>query len=81
VNLAAKGSIFPLEALQQVDSALESAGLQKQVRSTLVPGKEYSTSYEGATIERGRVEEVLRPLAEKNNITFSVEIEESVKFP
>jgi len=81
VNLSAKGSTFPVQALQEVDLALEAVGLKKQVRSVLVPGKQFSTTYEGGTVERNRVEEILKPLAERNQIMISVETEESVSFP
>jgi hypothetical protein len=81
VNLSSKGSTFPVEALAQVDSALGAAGLKKQVRSVLVPGKEFSLTYEGPPIEKSRVEEMLSSLAQKNELTFSVEVEESVRFP
>jgi hypothetical protein len=81
VNLFARGSSFPVKALQEVDLALEAVGLKKQVRSVLVPGKQFSTTYEGPTVEKNRVEETLKPLAEENQITISVETEESVSFP
>jgi len=81
VNLSAKGSTFPVEALQQVDLALEAVGLKKQVRSVLVPGKQFSTTYEGPTVEKKRVEQTLKPLSERNQISVSVETEESVSFP
>lgn len=81
VNLTAKGSTFPLEALLQVDLALETVGLKKQVRSVLAPGKQFSVTYEGTSIEKSGIEETLKPLAERNQITIEVEIEESVSFP
>ncbi len=81
VNLTAKGSTFPMEALLQVDLALETVGLKKQVRSVLVPGQQFSVTYEGPTIQKTRVEEALNPLAETNQIMISVETEESVSFP
>ncbi|MFI5449738.1 MAG: hypothetical protein ACHQ03_08240 [Candidatus Bathyarchaeia archaeon] len=81
VNLSASGSTFPMEALLQVDLAMEAVGLKKQVRSVLVPGKQFSTTYEGPTVEKTRVEETLKPLAERNQIIISVETEESVSFP
>ena len=81
VNIFATGSTLPLQALQQVDSALEAIGLKKQVRSVLVPGKQFSTTYEGPTVEKNRVEETLKPLADMNQVMISVETEESVSFP
>jgi len=81
VNIFATGSTPPLQALQQVDSALEAIGLKKQVRSVLVPGKQFSTTYEGPTVEKNRVEETLKPLADMNQVMISVETEESVSFP
>ena len=61
--------------------ALETVGLKKQVRSVLVPGKQFSTTYEGPVVEKNRVEETLKPLAERNQIMISIETEESVSFP
>jgi len=81
VNISAKGPTFPLEALQQVDLALEGIGLKKQVRSVLIPGKQFSTTYEGPTVEKNKVENTLKPLAEMSQITIAVETEESVSFP
>jgi len=81
VNIFATGSTLPLQALQQVDSAMEGIGLKKQVRSVLVPGKQFSTTYEGPTVEKNRVEETLKPLADMNQVMISVETEESVSFP
>jgi len=70
-----------MEALQQVDLALEAIGLKKQVRSVLVSGKQFSTTYEGPTVEKNMVEETLKSLAERNQIIISIETEESVSFP
>ena len=81
VDLASKGENFPLEALQQVDSALTAAGFKKEVHSVVKPGKQFSITYEGPNMEKGHVEEILKPVADRNQITFSVEVEESVKFP
>jgi hypothetical protein len=71
----------PVQALQQIDLAMEALGLKRQVRSVLVPGKQFSTTYEGPTVEKNMVEETLKPLAESNQIVISVETEESVSFP
>ncbi len=81
VSLVSKGDSFPVEALQQVDTALAAAGFKKEVRSVVKPGKEFSVTYEGPNMEKNHVEGILQPLAEKNQITFSVEVEESVRFP
>ena len=81
VNLSTKASSFPMEALSEVDSALATVGLKKQLRSVLVPGKEFTVTYDGPTIDKRRVEDIVAPLAERNHITITVEIEESVNFP
>ena len=81
VDLSTKGSSFPMEALSEVDSALATVGLKKQLRSVLVPGKQFTVTYDGPTIDKKRVEDVVGPLAERNHITISVEVEESVSFP
>lgn len=81
VNLSSQGSSFPTEALSEVDSALATVGLRKQVRSVLVPGKEFTVTYDGPSIDKRQVEDLVSPLAERKGITFSVEVEESVSFP
>jgi hypothetical protein len=81
VNLSSKGSSIPTEALSEIDSALAAVGLRRQVRSVLVPGREFAVTYDGPSIEKRQVEKVVSLLAERNGITFSVEVEESVSFP
>jgi hypothetical protein len=81
LTLSTKGSAIPVAVLQQVDSAMEAAGLRRQVRSVLVPGRQFSVTYEAPTIERSKVEEIIAPIAERNQIIVSVEVEESVSFP
>jgi hypothetical protein len=60
---------------------LATVGLRKQVRSVLVPGKEFTVTYDGPSIDKRQVEDLVSPLAERKGITFSVEVEESVSFP
>jgi len=81
VDVLRADSSIPSDALQNVDLALEAAGLRKQIRSVLVPEKHYSTTYEASAIEKSAVEKILAPIAEANQILVSVEIEESVSFP
>ncbi len=81
VNLLARADTFSAAALEQVDAVLIQMGFKKQVRSTIRRGKEFSTTYEGPETEKKRVESMLLPIAEKNDLDFSVEIEESVRFP
>jgi len=81
VNLSSKGETFPIQSLKAVDTALATAGFRKEVHSVVVPGKEFSVTYEGPSMERSRIEEILKPVAEQNQIGFSFEVEESVRFP
>jgi hypothetical protein len=81
VNLAAKGENLPIETLEKVDSTLVSCGFRKEVRSATKPGKQYSITYDGPSTEKSQIEEMLRPLSDQGMFTFSVEVEESVKFP
>jgi len=81
VNLSTKGEAFPIQALKEVDSALSTAGFKKEVHSVVVPGKVFSVTYEGPSMEKNRIEEILKPVAEQNKIGYSVEVEESVRFP
>jgi ribosomal protein S9 len=81
VNLSSTGEAFPIQVLKEVDSALATVGFKKEVHSVVVPGKEFSVTYEGPNMDRVRIEEILKPVAEQNQIGFSVEVEESVRFP
>jgi hypothetical protein len=81
VNLSSKENAFPMEALKQVDDVLAKEGFRKEVRSVLKPGKEFSVTYDGPSLVKSRVEEMLKQVMEQNKISFSVESEESVKFP
>ncbi len=81
MDLTSEERDFPVEALQQVDSVLNAAGFKKEVHSVLRPRRAFSVTYEGPNMEKDRIEELLKPVAEKNQIGFSVEVEESVRFP
>jgi hypothetical protein len=81
VGIFSNADAFPLDALVQVDAALAGAGYKKEIRSVLRPGKEFSITYEGPTADKSRFEYLLKPIAEGNRITFTVEVEESVRFP
>jgi hypothetical protein len=81
VNLTAKQDAFPVGVLEQCDAILAEVGFKKEVHSVVKPGKEFSATYTGPIVEKTRIEEILTPIAEKNQINFSVELEESVKFP
>jgi hypothetical protein len=80
VTIASKTTL-PLTLLQDVDSVLGKAGLKKQVRSVLVPGKEFSTTYEGPNASKEQISGILRPITQPNGATFSIDVEESVSFP
>ncbi len=80
-NLTAKSGTFPVEALKEVDAALVAAGFKKEVHSVVKPGIEYSLTYEGPSMEKIKVEDIVRPPAERNQISFTIELEESVRFP
>ena len=81
LTLSSKESSFPTDALSVIDTALATKGLRKQVRSAVVRGKQYATTYECSSIEKSQVESVVSPLAERYGITFVADIEESVSFP
>ena len=81
VNLSSKGAPFPTESLAQVDAVLATLGLRKQVRSILVPGQEFTVTYDGPKVEKKKIEDLVSPLAGRNHFSFSVEVEESVSFP
>jgi len=81
VNLASIDSPLTTDDLSAIDAALAAKGLRKQVRSVVVPGKAYATTYDAPNMDKGQVEEIMTPLAERHHITFKVDIEESVSFP
>jgi hypothetical protein len=81
VNLSAQDSVFPVAVLQEVDSALDNVGLKKQVRSVLIPGKAFSVTYEGPNATKDPLTELLKPIAERNRVTLTIDVEESVSFP
>jgi hypothetical protein len=81
INLSSKTGAFPVQALEEFDSALANAGFKKEIRSVVVPGKEFSVTYDGPAMEKNQIERFLQPIAERDQIVLSVEVEESVKFP
>jgi len=81
VNLTAKQDAFPVGVLEQCDATLSELGFKKEVHSVVKPGKEFSATYTGPIVGKTRIEEILAPIAERNQINFSVELEESVTFP
>jgi len=81
VNLSSKDSSLPSEALSAIDAALAVKGFRKQVRSVVVPGKEYATTYDGPTINKEQVDDIMLTVAERHHITYKVDVEESVSFP
>jgi len=80
VSISSKDSLPPV-ALSEMDAALGAKGLRKQVRSVMVPGKEYTTTYESPTVEKAEVERVMNAVSDRYHLSFSVDIEESVSFP
>jgi len=81
VTLSSKDSPISTDTLSAIDSALATVGLRKQVRSAVVPGKEYAITYESPIIEKKRIEETVAPVADLHHVTFTVDVEESVGFP
>lgn len=81
VNLSANQAVLPIGILEQCDTLLVSIGFKKEVHSVIKPGREFCTTYTGPNTSKNRIEEILMPLAEKNQINLSIELEESVKFP
>jgi hypothetical protein len=80
VNLSSASDV-PASVLSEVDSALAGIGLRKQVRSVLIPGKAFTTTYDGAVNDRRQIESMVEPIVKPNAITCTVDVEESVSFP
>jgi hypothetical protein len=81
VNLASKAGTFPIQTLDDIDAALANVGFKKEIRSVVVPGKQFSVTYDGPTTEKNQIEKLLQPIAAQNQISFSLDVDESVKFP
>jgi len=81
VSLWAEEEDVPVGVLEQCDTILAEVGFKKEIHSVVKPGKAFSATYTGPTVEKSRIEKLLASLAEKNHINFSVELEESIKFP
>jgi hypothetical protein len=81
VNLSLQDVASSSSVLSEVDSALASIGLKKQVRSVLVPGKQFSTTYDGPSKEKTVIDQLVGPIAQRHGAQHSVELEESVSFP
>jgi uncharacterized protein YidB (DUF937 family) len=70
-----------VSTLDELDAVLASVGLRREVRSPIVSGKSYSSSYEGADVDQATVEAKISEVASKHGFKATVEVEESVKFP
>jgi len=81
VDLISKLENFPFDSLKEIDATLATLGFKKEVRSVIKPGKHFSVTYDGPFTEKSEIEKILLQVSEKNQINFTVQIEESVKFP
>jgi hypothetical protein len=81
VELTSEEDHFPVKALKEVEAALVALGFKKEVHSVVKPQRQYSLTYDGPSTQKTKIEESLRSVTAKNNLNFSVEVEESVKFP
>jgi len=81
VSFWAEQEDFPVGVLEQSDAVLAKIGFKKEIHAVIKPGKEFSATYTGPSIQKDRIEELLISLAQKYHIKFSVELEESVSFP
>jgi hypothetical protein len=81
VDLTTKVDSFPFDSLREIDAALAALRFKKEVYSVVKPGRQYSVTYDGPSKDKSEIEEILRPVAERNQINLSVQIEESVRFP
>jgi hypothetical protein len=70
-----------MPALKEVHVILTELGFKKEVQNVIKPGRVFSVTYDGPNVERPRIEEMLRQVATKNEVTLSVNVEESVRFP
>jgi hypothetical protein len=69
VDLTSKVDRFPVDSLREVDAALATLGFKKEVHSVVKPGKQFSVTYDGPAKDNSEIEEILRPLAEKRQIS------------
>ncbi len=71
----------PQDALAVVDEAMKQLGFKKEIRSVVVPGRSFSTSYEGPELEPDKIRSMISPILERFKLQGKVEAEESVHFP
>ncbi len=71
----------PQDALAIIDEAMKQLGFKKEIRSVVVPGRRFSTSYEGPELEPGKIRSTIQPILEIYKLQGNVEVDESVHFP
>ncbi len=71
----------PQDALAIIDEAMKQFGFKKEIRSVVLPGRSFSTSYEGPELEPEKIRSTIQPILEKYKLQGKVEAEESVHFP
>ncbi len=71
----------PQDALAAIDEAMKQLEFKKEIRSVVVPGRTFSTSYEGPELEPDKIRFTIQPILEKYKLQGKVEAEESVHFP
>jgi hypothetical protein len=70
-----------ISALDELDRALASLGLKREIRTPIVPGQNYVITYQAAEFNRDAVNSAVADIASKNAFSATVEFEESVSFP
>ena len=80
MNLVSTGS-FPIDALKEIDATLAKLGFRKEVHSVVKPGREFSATYSGPMTDKTQLEGILAPIAVRNHLTFTFDLDESVSFP
>ncbi len=69
------------DALAIIDEAMKHLGFKKEIRSVVVPGRTFSTSYDGPELEPDKIRSTIQPILERYKLQGKVDAEESVHFP
>jgi len=81
VDISTEATVFPPDALKQVDETLATLGFRKEMSTVVRPGRAYSVTYDGPSTDKSKIEDLLRPIAQGNGVTVFVDFDESVRFP
>lgn len=81
VTCASSEGKIAISALDELDRALASLGLKREIRTPIVSGQSYLITYQAADIHQDSINSAVAGVASKHSFNVTVEFEESVSFP